>query len=242
MLTFACTGRCKHCSEGEHTSTGEHIDGDVAVDLVRKVTGEYKINSLMIFGGEPLLYPEEVCKIQSAARDLKIIERQIITNGFFSCNETKIKSVAEALAESGANDILLSVDAFHQETIPIEPVMAFAKAVHSLGVSKFRVHPAWITGEDADNLYNNKTREILAEFNFIGIPTSSGNVIFPSGNALKYLGEYFDLSLPRTNKYTENPHDIKAICVNPNGDVLGDNIYKTDILEILSNYEPGDRR
>ena len=173
LLTFACTGQCKHCSEGEHASSGEHIDGDVAADLVRKITSCYNINSLMTFGGEPLLYPDEVCKIHSVARDAGIAERQLITNGFFSRDEVEIKHVAETLAKSGVNNnLLLSVDAFHQETIPIEPVMTFAKAVRSaLGITKIRVHPAWLVSKSDDNPYNNKTREILEEFNAIGIPT-----------------------------------------------------------------------
>lgn len=210
--------------------------------MVRKAAGEYNINSLMTFGGEPLLYPEEVCKIHAAAHDAGIIARQLITNGFFSRDEEKIQRVTEALAESGVNEILLSVDAFHQETIPIEPVMAFAKAVHALGIPKFRIHPAWLVSGEAENPYNNKTRKILAKFTDMGIQTSGGNVIFPGGNALKYLREYFDLSIPRTNIYSENPQDMKAICVNPNGDVLGGNIYQTDILEILANYEPEEKR
>jgi len=238
LLTFACTGHCKHCSEGEHTSSGEHINSDIAADLVRKVAGSYNINSLMTFGGEPLLYPDTVCKIHAAARDANIPKRQLITNGFFSQNEEKIKHVVEALAENGVNDLLLSVDTFHQETIPTGPVMAFAKAVYALGLPKFYVHPAWLVSADADNPYNNKTREILAEFNAIGIPTSSGNVIFPSGNALKYFAEYFDLSTTHISPYAENPQDIKAICATPNGDILNGNIYKTDILELLANYNP----
>lgn len=238
LLTFACTGRCKHCSEGDHTNTGEHINGDIAADMVRKVASNYDIKSLMTFGGEPLLYPEEVCKVQTAARDAGIVEQQLITNGFFSRDEEKIRRVVNNLAQSGVNNLLLSVDAFHQETIPIEPVITFAKAVLEMKIPKFRIHPAWLVSKDADNSYNNKTREILAVFNAIGIPTSSGNVIFPGGNALKYLNEYFDFSISHKSKYTENPQDIKAICVIPNGNVLGGNIYKTDIIDILKNYNP----
>ena len=238
LITFACTGRCKHCSEGDHTNTGEYIVGDIAADLVRKVASKYNIDSLMTFGGEPLLYPNEVCKIHEAARDAGIVSRSIITNGFFSRDKVKIESVAKALVESGVNSILLSVDVFHQETIPIEPVMTFAKAIYALGITKIRVHPAWLVSEYADNSYNSRTREILSQFNAIGIPTSDGNVIFPSGNALKYLSEYFDLSIQHISPYVENPRDVKSICVSPNGDVLGENIYKTDILEILEKYVP----
>jgi len=97
LLTFACTGRCKHCSEGDHTDAGEHIDADIAANSVRKIASNYKIDSLMTFGGEPLLYPNEVCKIHAAARDAEIAERQLITNGFFSCDEEKIKHIANAI-------------------------------------------------------------------------------------------------------------------------------------------------
>ena len=31
-MTYACTGRCKHCSEGDHTSCGERIDPAAAAD------------------------------------------------------------------------------------------------------------------------------------------------------------------------------------------------------------------
>ena len=40
VVTYACTGRCKHCSEGEHTSCGERIDPEIAADAVRKIAAE----------------------------------------------------------------------------------------------------------------------------------------------------------------------------------------------------------
>lgn len=238
LITLTCTGRCKHCSEGDHTSAGCHMDGDAAAEMVRKVAGKYNIESLMTFGGEPLLYPEEVCKIHTAARNMGIPKRQIITNGFFSRDIEKIRRVAGMLVESGATDILLSVDAFHQETIPLEPVMTFAEAISARKSICIRVHPAWLVSEEANNPYNRKTREILKEFQRMGIETSSGNVVFPEGNALRYLGEYFDLGIPQVNPYTEDPADIHAICVNPDGGILGKNIYNTDILDILESYDP----
>ena len=52
VVTYACTGRCKHCSEGEHTSCGERIDPQIAADAVRKIAAEYDIKTVMTFGGE----------------------------------------------------------------------------------------------------------------------------------------------------------------------------------------------
>lgn len=234
VVTMACTGKCKHCSQGNHRST-DNLDKALSADAVRKIAGEYNIRSVMTFGGEPLLCADTVFAIHKTATDMGIPHRQLITNGYFSKDMAKIKSVAQGLADCGVNDILLSVDAFHQETIPLDIVKAFAKAVYETG-TKIRVQPAWLVSKNDDNPYNIKTREILAEFADMGIAPNEGNVIFPMGNALKYLSEYLKPQAENENPYWEDPADIKAICLSANGDILGSNIYKKDILEIINDY------
>ena len=236
VVTMACTGKCKHCSQGEHKSN-DNIDKNLAANAVRKIAEEYNIDSVMTFGGEPLLYPETVCEIHRAAKEMNIPKRQLITNGYFSKDFDKIKHTAEMLADSGVNEILLSVDAFHQETIPLEYVRAFALAVKDTG-TKILLHPAWLVSVENDNPYNRKTRKILEELTKYSFEINEGNVIFPSGNAIKYLSEYFDLNKEQKSPYWEDPSDIHAICFSANGDILGSNIYNQDITEILSNYKP----
>lgn len=72
VVTMACTGKCKHCSEGEHTNYTGHIDTDTAVTAIREVCDYYSIESLMTFGGEPLLYPDVVCAIHRTAAEMEI--------------------------------------------------------------------------------------------------------------------------------------------------------------------------
>ena len=134
VVTYACTGRCKHCSEGEHSSCGERIDPGIAADAVRKLASEYDIKTVMTFGGEPLLYTGAVYAIMIAAKELNIPKRQVITNGYFSKSAEKIREVAERLATCGVNDLLLSVDAFHQETIPLDVVKQFATEAKKCGI------------------------------------------------------------------------------------------------------------
>lgn len=236
VVTMACTGRCKHCSQGEHISN-DRIDKDLAVNAIYKISKEYNINSVMTFGGEPLLCFETVCAIQNAAKEMNIPLRQLITNGYFSKDYEKINYVAQMLIDSGVNEILLSVDAFHQETIPLEYVKVFAKAVKKQNV-KLYVHPAWLVSFDDNNSYNIMTRKLLDEFNKLDIESSGGNIIFPSGSAVNYLSEYFDLSKMKKNPYEEDPTDIHAICFSANGDVLNSNFYKQDIDDILTTYHP----
>ena len=236
VVTYACTGRCKHCSEGDHTSCGERIDPEVAADAIRKIAAEYDIKTVMTFGGEPLLYPDAVCAIMKTATELNIPKRQIITNGFFSKKTERIRQVADLLAACGVNNLLLSVDAFHQETIPLEVVKRFATEAKKCGIP-IRLQPAWLRSATDDNPYNRKTREILDSFADMGISANEGNVIFPEGNARKYLAEYFTDSLPG-NPYVEDPRDVRCVSFEPNGDVLGGNVYECDIMEIIKDYAP----
>lgn len=237
VVTMACTGRCRHCSEGEHTGCSDHIDPRIAAEAVREICGSYRIDSLMTFGGEPLLYPEVVCAIHRAASEAGIPQRELITNGFFSKDPDRIREVVTALEEAGVGRILLSVDAFHQETIPLEPVMCFAECAARSGMS-ISLSPAWLVSQEDGNPYNVRTREIIGRFAPLGIPVGEGNIIFPSGNALKYLGEYFDDDVECSNPYDDDPEDIRSVSFSPNGDVLDGNVYRRDILEILRDYRP----
>ena len=236
VVTYACTGRCKHCSEGDHTNCGEHIDPQIAADTVRKIAAEYDIKTVMTFGGEPLLYPDAVYAIMTAAKEQNIPKRQVITNGYFSKNADRIREVAEQLAACGVNHLLLSVDAFHQETIPLDVVKQFASEAKACGIP-IRLQPAWLVSATDDNPYNRKTREILDSFADMDITANEGNIIFPEGNALKYLAEYFTDNLPE-NPYVEDPCDVRCVSFAPNGDVLGGNVYRNDIMEIIKDYAP----
>ena len=236
VVSYACTGRCKHCSEGDHESCGETIDAMAAADAVRDVTREYDIKTVLVFGGEPLLQPETTCEIISRAKECAVPKRQVITNGYFSKDAERIREVAEKLCGCGVNDLLLSVDAFHQETIPLDTVRIFAKEAKRCGIP-IRLQPAWLVSREDLNRYNLKTREILESFSDLDIPEGEGNVIFPEGNALKYLSEYFNGEAP-DNPYVEDPRDVRCLSFSPNGDVLNGNIYNTDIIEIIKEYLP----
>ena len=132
------------------------------------------------------------------------------------------------------NHLLLSVDAFHQETIPLDVVKQFAAEAKKCG-TPIRLQPAWLRSAVDDNPYNRKTREILDSFADMEVSANEGNVIFPEGNALKYLAEYFTDELPE-NPYVEDPCDVRCLSFEPNGNVLGGNVYRKDIMEIIKDY------
>jgi len=252
IVTWQCGGNCKHCQVGDDINkcgSHRHVLADYAVDAVRKLSTAYGITSVMTFGGEPLYYPEVTAAIHRAATACGIRTRQILTNGYFTNSAEKSGMVATALADAGVNDLLLSVDAFHQEHIPIAPVYQFACDIIEAKLPGSFLYPAWLVNEAHKNPYNSKTRELLEKFSDLDIEVKRGNVIFLGGNATKFLCEYYDktelnLSEPcGATPYSEPLTDVTSITIVPNGDVmicgfvLG-NIYEEDVLDVIARYNP----
>jgi MoaA/NifB/PqqE/SkfB family radical SAM enzyme len=249
IITYACSGECKHCSIGDRIKymASQHIVYEKIRGSITKLSAQYNIESIMCFGGEPLLYAEDVCNIIEEAKACNIAKRQIITNGYFHKSEKVIDNVVNGIEEAGVTELLLSVDAFHQETIPIEPVYTFAKAVKEGGRILIKVHPAWVVDMKHTNKWNTKTSELLSLFDTI--PISSGNNIFPSGNATRYLAEYYpateiDLDFHCGQApYTSELDKVDTISIEPDGTVsvcgipIG-NCYSEDILAIMKRYNP----
>lgn len=213
VITRACTGRCKHCSLGEPEDQASCVSINYAklAGFLTRLAAVHPITSVMCFGGEPLLYPDAVFAIFEEAKRAGIPRRQLITNGFFSHRVDVIHNVARRCNEF-STEVLLSVDAFHQEHIPLGPVMEFARLLRHV-----KLHPAWLVSADHGNPYNLKTREILSRFD--GMPISRGNVIFPRGNALKCLREYFPAELPQRSPYDQEPGHVTCISINPDGSI-----------------------
>ncbi|UCC17208.1 MAG: radical SAM protein [Dehalococcoidales bacterium] len=251
-MTYNCTGRCRHCSVGDNINNSDksHVEYQRIQGMLKEVAAMYPVHSVMCFGGEPLLYPEDVCGIMSEATKCGIPQRQIITNGYFSKDRLRIAELVSSLENAGVTQILLSVDAFHQEVIPLDPVYAFASAAAESAI-EIGLQPAWLVNEQADNTYNAETRKILNSFKDLNILISEGNNIFPSGNAAKNLAEYFEKKSIDLNQkcgeapYTDRLDNITTISISPNGDVntcsffIG-NVYRENITEIIERYNPND--
>ena len=163
-ITYLCNSRCKHCQLGEEEERRKfpsHIDKDLAVEIVRRVGKEYGPESIMTFGGEPLLYPEIVYAIHKEAMKVGIPVRDVITNGFWSRNIGKIQETAHNLVKSGVTKVNISIDCFHQEFVPIDIVKKAAESLLKAGMKHVSWDPCWVVSKDHDNEHNRKTRAFL---------------------------------------------------------------------------------
>jgi hypothetical protein len=252
-ITYQCSSKCRHCYAPAEQPPGspQHIDADLAIHIVREIGLVSDLNSVMTFGGEPLLYPEVVYRIHAEAQALGIPHRHVITNGYWTRDEGKIRTIARSLAQSGVNGVSISVDAFHQEYVPIEVVKRSATALWDAGIQNVRWNPCWLVSENDGNAYNLQTRAILDELETAlpMIPADDGNVMEPEGKARANFRDYFQTAFEWPRKscqdvpYMDRLDDVRTICVEPSGDipvcgwVLG-NAARENITQILARYDP----
>ena len=255
IVTFQCGGKCKHCQSGADINKHDshrHVLSEYAVNAVKKIASAYDVTSVMTFGGEPLYYPEVTVAIHRAATECGIKTRQILTSGFFTSSAEKSGFVANTLADAGVNDLLLSVDSFHQEHIPFETVYQFAGDIINAKIPGATLYPAWLVSKEHQNPYNAKTKEILERFSDLAISVDEyENQITLVGHAVKSLQKYYEK--PKITLSADEPHkcsellSVTDISITPNGDfmvcgfVIG-NIYEDDVLDIIARYNPYENK
>ncbi len=246
LATYHCTGKCAHCPICDKVNkTGmTKVDPLCAREVLESITKLYDVKTVNIYGGEPLLYPETTVAIIKAATDCGVKERNLITNGYFSKNISKLSEVANKIVKAGVTQILLAVDGFHEETIPSDTVANFADAVLDTGFQDIYLHPTWLSSREAKNEANFQTTMILERFADSGLEITDGCTVEPIGNALTNFREFFPRGSYDLDDFGEKFDDIHSITINPDGEVeicggfvIG-NIYKDSIEKILASYNP----
>lgn len=69
--------------------------------MLRALLEQFPLESVMCFGGEPLLYSADVCAVFREARESGIPKRQLTTNGFFSNEPKKYAGLRRNLQRRG---------------------------------------------------------------------------------------------------------------------------------------------
>jgi organic radical activating enzyme len=250
IVTWRCNSNCKHCSvRHKRDSSPAAINAELTARIIKDITADYSPNSIMTFGGEPLLYPDVVYAIHSTAKTCGINSRQIITNAGYTRSEKMSHSIATKLAESGVNSIAVSVDAFHQEYIPVRIVEQNVKALIDVGIS-LCWDPCWVVSREHKNLWNERTRAILNELDYFQVRENDGNNFHPNRNAAEWLSDYMPdrIQSPQGSckdvPYGSTLDKKTSISVVPDGDIMVCNDFsignagQQNMSAILQNYDP----
>jgi molybdenum cofactor biosynthesis enzyme MoaA len=129
-----------------------------------EASGVSRLESFLVFGGEPMLYPEIAIAACRKANELGIPKIDMLTNGVWGRNKAQAEKLARKLKDAGLNILGISVDAFHLRFIPLDLPRNAAEASVKAGIERVTWNVAVVQSLDAQNKYDRTTRRILKSF------------------------------------------------------------------------------
>jgi len=220
-LTRKCNSQCIHCQANASPLRKGVMQVKDAHNYLAEATAVSNLESFMIFGGEPMLYPKRTIAMFNKASQFGITKIQMITNGVWGKNKATAEKLAKKLEAAGLNKVNISVDAFHIQYTPLEYPMNAALALLEAGIEDIKWNVALIESINAANEYDKKTAQILKTLQPIGIEANTFRIT-PAGRAIQNLRQYLTpTSLygpceeePLEGNTLTNP---ESICIEPSG-------------------------
>jgi len=196
LVSYKCTNECKHCALQASPNQEEiTISPEDMRKYLEDVSKDFIIGEVNFFGGEPLLDLNLLIDLIGEAKNFDIPRVGLPTNGYWGKDDNIARKYAHKLKAAGVNLIGFSIDAFHQEFIPLDVVKRAINASHKAGIESLLVFSQTLGSSDDKNSYNEKTNELLdnisKEFPFCQVIKSPLQV---KGRAIKTLTEYYPMA------------------------------------------------
>jgi organic radical activating enzyme len=160
ILTYECTSRCAHCCYRagpgrDHTMTLAEVESYLAG------VANQPIEWVLLFGGEPFI-PYELLRasVAMAARRAAVL---VFTNGSWATDPGTARLLLGRLQEAGLDQILFSVDAFHQEHVSLERIAVGVEAARSLGYGTIEIDNRFLGEPNIDNAFNRRTQDLVGQ-------------------------------------------------------------------------------
>jgi hypothetical protein len=159
VLTYECTNRCGHCCYRAGPGRDRTMTLGEVERYIAGIAG-HPVEYILLFGGEPFLcYDLLQDSVKAAASLAKVL---VFTNGFWATDLDSAKQRLSGLQEAGLNQILFSVDSFHQSYVSLERIAVGITASRELGFGTIEVDNRFLAGPEADNRHDRATRDLMA--------------------------------------------------------------------------------
>ncbi len=244
LTSYKCTNECKHCA-----LLASPNQDDIKIEFgdlkryLEDITSNYIVQEVGFFGGEPLLNFDLLISFIEEVKKYDIPKIGLPTNGYWGKKDSIAKEYALKLKKAGLNSIGFSVDAFHQEFIPLDDVKNAVRACHEAGIEIIYLISQNLGGPGAKNTFNEKTKEITDilsdEFDYYQLITGDLQV---KGRAANHLTEYFSMETIPSDKCLI--FKVPMFMIDPNGWVFHQlcqgitigNAKKKPLSEIISEF------
>lgn len=137
ITNYVCTAACRHCMFASSPALPkEYISREMAERLARLLR-KAGTDSVHIGGGEPFMDFEALTTLIAYLNDQGIGIDYIETNAFWCKNEDFARKRLTRLRSLGVETIMVSVDPFHIEYIPLERPIRLCQLLRESGFDYF---------------------------------------------------------------------------------------------------------
>ena len=188
-LTTKCNSQCIYCQADASPLKTEVMSLEDIRNYLDEAVSVSNLESFMVFGGEPMLFPDRAISAFEKAHEQRIPKISMLTNGVWGKNRAKAEELACRMKKSGLNILGISVDAFHSQFTPLEYPQRAALASIQAGIADVTWNVAVVESLSGKNKYDRKTSKILKLLEPVGIEAHVHKVL-PVGRAARNLRQY----------------------------------------------------
>ncbi|WXG47134.1 MAG: radical SAM protein [Candidatus Atabeyarchaeum deiterrae] len=192
LPTYRCTSRCRHCTYRSSPQLTGEMESTDAKRYVEDAA-QNGIEWIWVGGGEPFLCRDLLPDVALAAKEFNIPDVYMVTNAYWAKTNEEALGELRLLKEVGMTVLGISIDAFHQENIPLEHVRNLLAAANKVGLKRIEVSGQFLGSIDFDIGFNRTTEKnlkLLEEEGYFEGVTAKREVLRLTGRAADMLSTY----------------------------------------------------
>lgn len=136
-MNYVCTAACRHCMFASAPDCPkEYITADMS-DRLASLLREAGTSSVHIGGGEPFMNFCALCTLIEALNRHDVGVDYIETNAFWCSDDDFVRERLEKLKSLDVTTIMVSVDPFHIEYVPLERPLKLCNLMNECGFDYF---------------------------------------------------------------------------------------------------------
>jgi len=137
IMNYICTAECRHCMFLSSPSCPKNFITPEMSEHLASVLEKAGTSSVHIGGGEPFINFSALCSLICALNRYGIGVDYIETNAFWTKEEPIIRERLSKLKSLGVTTIMVSVDPFHIEFVPLERPIRLCQIMNDMGFDYF---------------------------------------------------------------------------------------------------------